>query len=386
MRRGANILHKNNLRESAYDLAVWNRKTEVAKYLRNEYLKNLPDFCDGPYINWNRNKTINAFYMVHDEKSQMTRKNKTSFKPDSNPYLIEGFAGDTLKYLVYKYREVQGDSFDHAERIMVIGDIHGGYDSLILFLQHNGVINGSLHWTWGKGHLVFVGDIFDRGEKVTEALWLIYQLEIQAAKAGGAVHLSLGNHEIMVLTGNLNYLADKYRLMTSRLNIDYSSLFGKRTILGQWLRTKNTIVKINGHLFVHAGLSPSILESGLDLHQINENVRYFLNHPEKDRNEEVEKNTLLGENGPFWYRGYLENNHVYTHLPEYEFEKVLHYFNAEYIFIGHTNVKQITPLYNNRVYAIDVPFYTHEYSIYGMLIEGRDVYILNSFTEKRQIR
>jgi hypothetical protein len=386
LRKGANILHANYLHQSAYDQAVWNSKSEVAKYLRQEYLKNLPDLRDGPYIKWNRRKKITAFYMVHDSKSQMTRRKKIGSKPDSSPFLLKGFAGDTLEYLVDKRRDVPGDSFDNVDRVIVIGDIHGGYDSLVIFLQHNGVINGSLQWTWGEGHLAFVGDIFDRGEKVTEALWLVYQLEKQAAKAGGAVHMVLGNHEIMVLTGDLSYVADKYRLMFSRLHIDYSSLFGKRTVLGQWLRTKNTIVKINGHLFVHAGLSPSIPESGLDMHQINQNVRYFLNHPEKDQNGDVEKSTLLGTNGPFWYRGYLEHNHAYQHLPEDEFGKVLKYFDADYIFIGHTNVKEITPLYSNRVYAIDVPFYSNGYSIFGLLIEDRDVYILNSSAEKKQIR
>ena len=122
------------------------------------------------------------------------------------------------------------------------------------------------------------------------------------------------------------------------------------------------------------------------MHQINENVRYFLNHPEREKNGKVKKKTLLGTNGPFWYRGYFENNHANRHLPKDEFGKVLNYFDANYIFIGHTNVKQITPLYNNRVYAIDVPFYSNGYSIYGLLIEDRDVFILNSSAEKKQIR
>ncbi len=386
VKRGADLSHKNETWNTAYDIAVSNQKSEVAQYLRSSYEKNLPDLFDGPYIRWKGKRKIKTFYLVHDSKSQITRKSKARFKADTDPYLVKGFSNDSLDYLINSRREVPPDQLEGIARIIVIGDIHGGYDSLLVFLQQNGVMDRAFQWTWGKGHLVFIGDIFDRGDKVTEALWLIYRLEQQASEAGGAVHLILGNHEIMVLSGNINYVSDKYLLMTSRLNISYSWFYNKRTVLGQWLRTKNSIEKINGHLFVHAGLSPKILASGLSMHEINDHVRYFLNHPERQYHGLISRNTIMGHNGPFWYRGYLKDNHEYQHLPEKEFEKVLARFNARTIFIGHTNVKQIAPLYNNRVFALDVPFYTYGFPIQGLLLEGDNIYLLNSSASKKQIR
>jgi hypothetical protein len=291
-----------------------------------------------------------------------------------------------MNYLIHSRKETPPDKIEKIDPVMVMGDIHGGYDSLVFFLQQNGVIDSRLRWDWGDGHLVFIGDIFDRGDKVTESLWLIYQLEHQAAQAGGAVHLILGNHEVMILSGNINYLSDKYSLMTSKLNIDYSLLFGKRTVLGQWLRTRNTIIKINGHLFVHAGLSPEVSASGMNIHEINDLVRYFLKHPDRHEYKDLHRNNLMGRDGPFWYRGYHEGNHEYQHLSEPEFEQILSYFEAEYIFIGHTNVKQITPLYNKRAFAIDVPFYTYGFPIQGLLLENKKVFLLNSSADKKQIR
>ena len=129
---------------------------------------------------------------------------------------------------------------------------------------------------------------------------------------------------------------------------------------------------------MHAGLSPDILESGLDIHEINEAVRYFLNHPDRQNYKEISRHVLMGHNGPFWYRGYIEDNHNYKHLPESEFEEVLEYFAAKYIFVGHTNVKEITALYNKRVFALDVPFYTLDRPIQGILLEEDFVYVLNS--------
>ena len=380
----ANVLHKNKERQTAYDMAVTSNNRDVAAFLRANFEKNLPDYRDGPYVRWKGKQNIRVQYLVHDSKSQITRKFKAHFKADSDPYTVNGFSGDTLNYLIHSEKEMPADLVSDAERIMVIGDIHGGYDSLVLFLQNNGVIN-NFQWTWGTGHLVFIGDIFDRGEKVTEALWLIYQLEEQARIAGGAVHMILGNHEILVLSGELDYIAEKYRLMSSKLNIDYSYFFNKNTVLGQWLRTKNTILRINGHLFVHAGLSPEILECGLDIHEINNAVRYFLNHPDREDYKEISRHKLMGNNGPFWYRGYIEDNHDYKHLPDSEFEKVLKYFAAQYIYIGHTNVKEITALYNNRVFALDVPFYSLRLPIQGILLEKDVVYVLNSSASKRRL-
>ena len=46
---------------------------------------------------------------------------------------------------------------------------------------------------------------------VTEVLWHLFGLEKQAAKAGGMVHVLLGNHEIMVLRNNLIEINEKYR-------------------------------------------------------------------------------------------------------------------------------------------------------------------------------
>ena len=71
------------------------------------------------------------------------------------------------------------------------------------------VIDTDLTWSFGDGHLVIVGDVFDRGPNVTECLWLIYRLEQEASAAGGAVHFLLGNHELMVMRGDLRYLNER---------------------------------------------------------------------------------------------------------------------------------------------------------------------------------
>ena len=198
VRNGAALNHKNILRYTAYDISVKYSHPEISKYLRDEYVKNLPDFHDGPHISWKGKRRIKAFYMVHDSTRRLTYKQKVRFRTASDPFLMGGFSKDSLEYLISKERQIPDDQYRDIDRIMVLGDIHGGYDSLLVFLRNNGVIDQDLNWIWENGHLVFLGDIFDRGEKVTEALWLIYHLDYQASQAGGAVHLILGNHQAVV--------------------------------------------------------------------------------------------------------------------------------------------------------------------------------------------
>ncbi len=82
---------------------------------------------------------------------------------------------------------------------------------------------------------MFAGDMFDRGEQVTECLWLIYSLEEKAKKSGGYVHFILGIiMEIMNLCGDIRYRQKKYSRHEQLLNKSYvNDLFGKGSELGK---------------------------------------------------------------------------------------------------------------------------------------------------------
>ena len=104
-----------------------------------------------------------------------------------------------------------------------------------------------------------LGDVFDRGPRQTELLWLIYKLEQEAQSAGGGVHLLLGNHETLALLGARQYLHPKYLAAARALGVpSYAALWDGEHIVRQWLRTKPTVQKIGGYLCLHGGLSPEI--------------------------------------------------------------------------------------------------------------------------------
>ncbi len=56
--------------------------------------------------------------------------------------------------------------YPEPSRLIAISDIEGNFNALASFLQANKVVDLDLHWSFGTGHLVLVGDFVDRGNNV----------------------------------------------------------------------------------------------------------------------------------------------------------------------------------------------------------------------------
>ncbi len=158
--------------------------------------------------------------------------------------------------------------------LFVMADTHGEFEIAAQLLQRQRVIDERLRWSFGKGHLAILGDVFDRGPNQTELLWLIYKLEAEAARAGGGVHLAIGNHEAMVLTGDDRYLNPKYRRVTALLGVaSYAALWNEQSLLGRWLRSKAAVFRLGDYLCLHGGVSRELIDRGLTLSEVNQTVR-----------------------------------------------------------------------------------------------------------------
>jgi len=288
-------------------------------------------------------------------------------RSSTNPISLNVSIPDSKSHFsFYKRQTLQSPSSSYTQpsKILVLSDLEGNFQYFVNMLQSSGVIDKNYNWTYGSGHLVIVGDVFDRGPYVTECLWLIYKLEQDAEAAGGHVHFVLGNHEIMALQGDHRYIDRKYKRISNNLNLQYKDLFGTNTELGAWLRTKNSLEKIGEILFVHGGLSPSLQETKLGIEEINHLVRAHIDKPVQ-QNKEVD--LIFGSDGPLWYRGLVEDP-----ISQPILENVLTYYNAQKVVIGHTVVNDISSLFNQRVYAIDMKRTGNSGS--ALLIEGGDHY------------
>lgn len=181
-----------------------------------------------------------------------------------------------------------------AARIVVVGDVHGSYTGLTGILQAADLIDAKHQWIGGKTTFVQTGDIYDRGDGVTQALDLVMSLEGQARRAGGRVEALLGNHEIVSIVGDrrdvspamyasyANAQSERRRdaayadLVASAKRrgqeaavpareawmtahpvgyIEYVESVSPRGKYGRWIRSHKAVTVIGKTAFMHAGIN-----------------------------------------------------------------------------------------------------------------------------------
>jgi hypothetical protein len=315
-----------------------------------------------------------------------------------------------------------------VDRVVAVGDVHGSLDKLTRLLRSVGLLDGNLSWVGGDDHLVLCGDLIDRGPDDRAVLDLVRRLQTEAAAAGGRVHLVLGNHEAMNLSRDLRYVhpqgfadfaadekpADRRRAFNayrsavvgvttgaaqaqSAFDRKYPrGFFGRLRQFapdgdyGAWLLSLPAVVKINGVLFVHGGLTAEVAALGLD--EINRRttagLRAFLEaaavlEPEvagaatfaelqavavdatkrkrgkPTRRREAAASLLaqlddlpFSPGGPLWYRGTSLENERILRVPV---DTVLQQLDARALVVAHTPTGSgmITSRFGDRVYRVD---------------------------------
>ncbi len=297
------------------------------------------------------------------------------------------------------------DVFEGVDRIVAIGDLHGDFDECVRLLRSAELIDKRNRWIGDKAHLVQTGDILDRGAESRKIMDLLIKLEGQAKKAGGRVHVLLGNHEVMNLLGDLRYVsAGEYESYRSRRAeemraqvfesqateeqkkdgayrrkweedhplgwVEHRLAFSMAGTYGKWLREKNCVVRINQVLFLHGGISPKYIS--MPIRQMNELVRADL---EKDLSELTDTITRDPE-GPFWYRGLAQ-------APEAELaahvDNVLSTFGVQHLVVAHTPTPGVVlPRFGGKVILIDVGISEYYGKIPACLVfEGSKPYALH---------
>ena len=306
--------------------------------------------------------------------------------------------------------------WDGVSRVVALGDVHGSYDKMVILLQGTGMVDDQLKWIGGDQHLVFCGDLTDRGANDRHAMDLARRLQGEAEAAGGRVHVVLGNHEVMNLTRDRRYwnanLVDEFakdetaaerqkalRAFRAAQSAAVSSVeeafdekfpagyfararaFEPDGEYGSWLLEMPTVVKVNGVLFLHGGLTRRVAELGLDEinAQVTDNIRAFLSHADamgdavpfpgdmaaiisaanarKGRAAkallEAHEGLAFDAAGPVWYRGTSVEN---ERLESDRVAAVLELLDARAEMMGHTVTRtgKISTRFNGTVYRADV--------------------------------
>ena len=317
-----------------------------------EHRKNIS--TDGPYILY-KNDSVRYISVERKEKTHEVVDRFIPFEKSGISIVTHSYGYDCPTHISFKVNladslPIPKSIYPEPDSLFVISDIEGNFYAFHKLLRANKIIDNNSNWNYGNGHLVLLGDFVDRGLNVTQCLWLIYNLEQQANLKGGSVHFILGNHELMNLKGNTIHVRSKYKDLAKRTHLDYSKdLYGKKSELGKWLRTKNCIEKIGDLLFVHAGLSEEFLTLNLSIEETNQMVR---NQIDSSYTDPVSK-VINGQNGPFWTRKMGHNQDMGT---KKTIEKVKSAFNVTTIIIGHSTVSDIYQQFENSLINTDVHF------------------------------
>lgn len=333
---GGDAGKKLNGNYSAIDLAKEENIKEILDVLNITY----QGVSDGPYVTKSKNGHIATWVTkgkIHTQK--ISTKDSKSIEYKGAKANLWNKTPKEVKKLIYK------GNF----KIGAVSDIHGQYDTFIELLKNNGVINKQGNWSFGNGHFVVVGDMFDRGPQVTEVLWFLYDLEKQAAKKGGKLHVLLGNHDVMVLNGNLRSVHPKYNQIAKTLGVPFNTLFNTGTVLGDWLRSKPVLVKINDILFTHGGLHPDLVKKDLSIKKINKAFKKQLVMSELPEKRNDLGNFLHRKNGPIYYRGYFQGELA----TDKQLKELLKHFKISNIVVGHTTHRQIEMHYDGKVIVVD---------------------------------
>ena len=340
------------------------------KWYASEYAEeNLDSENDGPYV-FKQGNRYEAWWRCGEQFIKENYRNIAGKEIDACQLSAKMPLNEPAEV---KSLEVNGDF-----KVVVASDIHGQFDLFLSLLKNNQIVNSKGNWQFGNGHFVITGDVFDRGPKVTETLWFLYNLQEQARNASGGVHLLLGNHEVMVLNGDLRYLHPKYVYTSQVFNHHYQDLFKQGSVLGAWLRSLPVLLKVNGNLYAHGGFHPDLAKNKHSLEEINQTFKSSLVEFELERPRADFARYLHKTHGPIWYRGYFGDSGA---TPE-EIDMLLKHFEVNKIIVGHTSQDTIETRHQGKVIAVDAKMKNGEYgellfidqaSYYRLTLKGEKI-------------
>ena len=264
-----------------------------------------------------------------------------------------------------------------VERVVAVGDVHGAYDRYVGILSAAGVLDARARWVGATTHLVQLGDVVDRGPDSLKVIDMLRRLQTEAARAGGAVHYLLGNHEVARMLGDLRYTtsgeyeafiaSDSDRVREAFVGdappgdrdtlaratplglVEMRAAFGRTGNYGKWLRDLDVMVKIDGVVFLHGGISPAV--ASLSCAEINARVKRELT-TDLDKTRAAPLTSLAARtDGPLWYRGLAQEPDTF----EPQVDDILAKQHARAIVVGHTVVPdgRILARFGGKVIQID---------------------------------
>lgn len=273
---------------------------------------------------------------------------------------------------MFDFKPHQNFILPPAEKIYVIGDIHGDINALLnILIDKIKVLNKKYQWIGGKSVIVQLGDQIDgcrQNCKYTEndtddisVLKLMTHLHVLASEYGGAVHSLLGNHEIMNVQQNFNYVSKQsngkiplYEGINGETKyISRQDAFKQGGIISSFMaETRRSALIIGSWIFVHGGIH----HKNADFKEINHQIYNWLMNKTQD-NYEINKILNDPKLSIFWNRTLAEiksNLEINDETCIRHLEPILKIYPNKKIIVGHTvQTDGITSTCSNNIYRAD---------------------------------
>lgn len=258
--------------------------------------------------------------------------------------------------------------YEAAPRIVAIGDVHGDLEATRKALRLAGAIGENDAWIGADLVLVQTGDQLDRGNDEPQILDLFERLEREAEKAGGAVHVLNGNHELMNVFGDFRYvtpegfedfadvdapaLGDAALAQLPPVARARAAAFAPGGPIARRLAHRNTVVIVGDTVFAHGGVLP---EDARRLDELNRSVRALLWGVADDPGAVA--SSVMNPESVVWTRTFSDQN------PEQDcelLEQTLRSLSVRRMVVGHTVQEEgITSACDGKVWRIDVGMAEH---------------------------
>lgn len=268
-------------------------------------------------------------------------------------------------------------------RLVAIGDLHGDMQAALRVLHLSGATDPNGKWTGGDLVVVQVGDQIDRGNDDRAVLDLFDRLATDARATAGQVISLLGNHEVMNVELQFEYVAPGAYQSFEGLGSDLSDTRLMRFPTAQRARAaaflpggtyarllaKRPVAVILGDsVFVHGGLLPKHVRYGLD--RASQESTTWMNGDSK-----AMPAILRGEAAPTWVRRYsaAADNTDCAVLHE-----TLTLLQVKRMVMGHTVQRAgISSACEERAWRVDVGLSAaYQGRLEALVIEGDRVSVL----------
>lgn len=301
-----------------------------------------------------------------------------------------------------KAKKIDDYHWTGVERVVAIGDLHGDYKQYLNVMRSAGLINKSGKWAGGKTHLVQTGDVLDRGDDSRKIVDHLVKLAKQAKRKGGYIHLLIGNHEAMNVTGDLRYVTkgefkafegrnavrlqdmqwqrqvewmraniltfEEINLATYRTEweqrvplgwVEHRQAWSFSGDYGQWVKGNPVAIQVNDTIFLHGGISEKYCQ--FSLQSLTEQVIAAM----ESYNPSV---TSIVDDpwGPLWYRGLAQEEEA--EVFSQTLDNILNRYGAKRIVVGHTPTGGVVwPRFDQRVVVNDTGIAAYYGSHKGVL-------------------